>query len=168
MIRFIRIVLWRLLGIPYNHILRSVDKVFISEDSFTYIGEGSYNNNARIYRWTDDPVTIGKYCSISHGVEFILDTGGHQVSEVTTYPFFRGEKDGLGIHIGNDVWIGSNVIILNGVTIGNGVTVAAGAVVTESVPDYCIIGGIPARIIRKKCSENHPDSSEQCNKGVRL
>ena len=46
-----------------------------------------------------------------------------------------------------------NVIILNGVTIGNGVTVAAGAVVTTDVPDYCVVGGVPAKIIKHKCTE---------------
>ena len=46
-----------------------------------------------------------------------------------------------------------NVIILNGVTIGNGVTVAAGAVVTTDVPDYCMVGGVPAKIIKNKCTE---------------
>lgn len=58
-----------------------------------------------------------------------------------------------GITIGNDVWIGMNVIILNGVTIGNAVTVAAGAVVTTDVPDYCVVGGVPAKIIKHKCTE---------------
>ena len=58
---------------------------------------------------------------------------------------FQSEKP---IVIGNDVWIGGHVIILPGVQIGNGAIVGAGAVVTKNVPDYAIVGGNPARIIR--------------------
>lgn len=50
--------------------------------------------------------------------------------------------------IGNDVWIGMRVIIMPGVTIGNGVVIGAGAVVTKDVPDYAVVGGVPARIIK--------------------
>ena len=50
--------------------------------------------------------------------------------------------------IGNDVWIGMRVIIMPGVKIGNGSVIGAGAVVTRNVPDYAIVGGVPARIIK--------------------
>lgn len=53
------------------------------------------------------------------------------------------------VTIGNDVWIGGDVTILPGVTIGNNVVVAAGAVVTKDVPDNCVVGGVPAKIIKK-------------------
>ena len=52
------------------------------------------------------------------------------------------------VTIGDDVWIGTRAIILPGVTIGNGVIIGAGAVVTKDVPDYAIVGGVPARVIR--------------------
>ena len=53
------------------------------------------------------------------------------------------------VTIGNDVWIGANCTILPGVTIGNNVVVAAGAVVTKDVPDNCVVGGVPAKIIKE-------------------
>jgi acetyltransferase-like isoleucine patch superfamily enzyme len=57
------------------------------------------------------------------------------------------------IHIEKDVWIGANSIITAGVTIGQGSVVAAGAVVTQDVPDNSIVGGVPAKLIKKRKSE---------------
>ncbi len=58
------------------------------------------------------------------------------------------------MNIGNDVWIGDNVCIKNGITIGDGAVVAMGAVVTKNVPPYAIVGGVPARIIKYRFSED--------------
>ena len=133
-----RLVLWRILGIDYNHILKEVDSVFLKEDSYTTLGYKSYDNNALVYRWSNAPLQIGRYCSISYQVKFILDDGKHCYNQVTNYPFVSNGIDGKrGIIIGNDVWIGMGSTILNGVKIGNGVTIAAGAVVTHDIPDYC-------------------------------
>ncbi len=65
-------------------------------------------------------------------------------------PAGRREKLGIAepITIGNDVWIGGNVTILPGVTIGDNVVVAAGAVVTKDLPSNCVVGGIPAKVIK--------------------
>jgi len=60
---------------------------------------------------------------------------------------FNGTKE---TNIGNDVWIGAKSIILNGVKIGNGVIIAAGSVVTKDIPSYTIVGGVPAKIIKKR------------------
>ena len=68
--------------------------------------------------------------------------------------YFPGVKPKQGIQkagrikIGNDVWLGKNVIITNGANIGDGVIAGAGAVITKDVPDYAIVGGVPARLIR--------------------
>lgn len=152
--KIVRKLLWRLLGFEYQHIFRIADHVFLKEDSYTFIGNHSINNHAMVYRWSDAPLRIGKYSGISYNVRFIMDDGSHKVDVVSSYPFKKnkiGKKD--GIKIGNDVWIGMNATILYGVTIGNGVTVAAGSVVTHDIPDYCVVGGVPARIIKRKCTE---------------
>lgn len=67
------------------------------------------------------------------------------------YPIASGEP--YTIHIGNDVWIGANVSIMDGITIGNGAIVAANALVAKDVPPYTIVGGVPAKIIKKRFSE---------------
>ena len=59
------------------------------------------------------------------------------------------------IIIGDDVWIGGHVIILPGVNIGNGAIVGAGAVVTRDVPEYAVVGGNPAKVIRFRNGEKH-------------
>ncbi len=59
-----------------------------------------------------------------------------------------------GIDIGNDVWIGMGAILLLGVKIGNGVTIAANSVVAKDVPDYAVVGGSPAKLIRMKYDES--------------
>ena len=158
----IRFCLWRMLGIDYTHIMRVVDDVYLKEDVYTTIGSHSYYNHAKIYRWSDAPLIIGKYCAISYGVKFVMDDGKHKVDTVTSYPFKHHKIGGdKGIRIGDDVWIGMNATILYGVTIGNGVTIAAGAVVTHDVPDYCLVGGVPAKIIKRKCTE---EEAAQMNK----
>ena len=76
----------------------------------------------------------------------LIATTGHPLTA-------QGRRERLAISkpitIGNDVWIGGNCTILPGVTIGNNVVVAAGAVVTKDVPDNCVVGGVPAKVIRE-------------------
>lgn len=161
MIGRIRTFLWRLLGISKQHMQYVVDSSFLKEDPFTTKGFKTYDNNAVVYRWSDAPLTIGKFCSISYGVKFVMDDGKHTHNQVTNYPFPTNEiGEKKGITIGNDVWIGLNAIILNGVKIGNGVTIAAGAVITQDVPDYCVVAGVPAKIIKRKCTEQ--EAKEMC------
>ncbi len=89
------------------------------------------------------PVHIGNHVMI--GPNTLISTVGHPLSP-------KGRREHLGIakpiSIGNDVWIGGNCVILPGVTIGNNVVVAAGAVVTKNVPDNCVVGGVPAKLIK--------------------
>lgn len=111
-------------------------------------------------------VIIGDYCSIAPNVKFILRNHRHDV--VTTYPFddfgrfFTNEpvkesahstKNKGIIKVGNDVWIAENATILPGVKIGNGAVIANGAVVTKDVPDYAIVGGVPAKVIKYRFTQ---------------
>ena len=90
------------------------------------------------------PVSMGDNVWIAPNT--LITTVGHPISP-------KGRREHLGISkpitIGNDVWIGGNVTILPGVTIGSNVVVAAGAVVTKDVPDNCVVGGVPAKVIRE-------------------
>lgn len=90
------------------------------------------------------PVTIGDYVMI--GPNTLITTVNHPLS-----PARRRQHIGKAspVIIGNDVWIGGGCTILPGITIGNNVIIAAGAVVTKDIPDNCIVGGVPAREIKK-------------------
>lgn len=169
----IRKLLWRVLGIDYNQALRIHDYVFLKNDKYVNIGHKTYDNGALVWRWTDAKLSIGKYCSIANNVRFIVDEGFHKGSPITSFPLVQNlymnestltngrSKDDFintiqqreGISIGHDVWIGMGAYIMPGVTIGNGVTIAANAVVTKNIPDYTIVGGSPAKVIKNKYSD---------------
>ena len=107
-------------------------------------------------------ITIGNQVFINAGCKFqdqggiIIDDGaliGHGVVLATLdhsiEPEKRQQLQPAPIHIGKRVWIGANAVITKGVTIGDNAIVAAGAVVNKDVPANTIVGGVPARIIRK-------------------
>lgn len=122
------------------------------------------NNVLYHYPINYDRLTIGKFCSIACGAKFIFNSANHTLSSLSTYPFplffeewglMREEVtdswDNKGdIVIGNDVWIGYEAVIMAGVTIGDGAIIGTRAVVTKDVPAYTIVGGVPARLIRKR------------------
>lgn len=146
--------LWRLLGISRKHIQWVCDNHYLKEDNDTLIGYKSYDNNAIVYRWSNSKLIIGKYCSISYGVKFIIDDGGHTYNKISNYPFKTNQIGSkVGILIGNDVWIGSGATILYGVEIGDGATIAAGSVVVSNVPSYCVVAGVPAKVVKRKCTD---------------
>jgi virginiamycin A acetyltransferase len=109
---------------------------------------------------------IGNFCSIAPGVNIVLG-GERRVDWVTTYPFnkilheykcIKGHPTTKGdIIIGNDVWIGMNATILSGVTIGNGAVIGANSLVTNDVESYMIVGGNPAKPIRKRFDQQTID-----------
>jgi len=127
----------------------------------TYIGRSS-----ELYM-----TKLGKYCSIADHVFSCV--GNHPLHFMSTHPAFyydTSKQIGYSFHtgsslyrdtikyplgetqysvvIGNDVWIGSHSLLLGGIKIGDGAVIAAGAVVTHDVPDYAVVGGVPAKIIK--------------------
>lgn len=126
------------------------------------------NNVLFNYPEFGDRLIIGKFCSIASGTKFILGPANHRISSITTYPFnvFGGlwrEKtpDHLSqlpfkgdIIIGNDVWFGRECVIMPGVKIGDGSIIAAYSVVTKDVEPYSVVGGNPARFIKKRFNDD--------------
>ena len=84
------------------------------------------------------------------GPEVIIYTKNHRIDSMDTAIKYQGETEEIPVYIGDDCWICARSIILPGVKIGRGCVVAAGAVVTKDVPDYCVVGGNPASIIKKR------------------
>lgn len=82
------------------------------------------------------------------GPEVVILTNGHRHDRLDVPMNKQGADIVRKVEIGNDVWIGQRVIILPGVKIGNGVIIGAGAVVTKNIPDYAVVGGIPAKILK--------------------
>ncbi len=91
------------------------------------------------------PVLIGD--NVMMGPDCLILTSYHNIARIDI-PMNQQGSGKNKVVIGNDVWIGTRVIILPGVKIGNGFVIGAGAVVTKDVPNYAIVGGIPAKIIR--------------------
>ena len=125
------------------------------------------NNILYHYPVNREQLKIGKFCSIACGAKFLFTSANHAMGSLSTYPFpIFFEEWGLDVKeitsawdnkgdiiIGNDVWIGFEAVILSGVRIGDGAIIGARAVVTKDVPPYTIVGGIPAKSIKKRFSD---------------
>lgn len=120
---------------------------------FSYVGRDSRISRAE----------IGKFCCL--GPEVLIGLGKHPSDTlVSIHPIFYSPLKQVGVtfadysyfeefgrvKIGNDVWIGARSIILDDVIIGDGAIIAAGSVVTKDVPDYAIVGGVPAKMIKHR------------------
>ena len=128
-----------------------------------------FENNNVLYQYpiNKDKLIIGKFCSIACGAKFMFTSGNHKMSSLSTYPFplffeeWDLDKNNVtdawdnegDIIIGNDVWIGYEAVIMQGVKIGDGAIIGTRAVVTKDVPPYTIVGGIPAKEIKKRYPE---------------
>jgi len=135
-------------------------KVFISKNSFisnSFIGNySSVGRNTTIIN-TD----LGRFCSISWNVT--IGATQHPFDHISTHAFsyikrFGFVKENKRIisktFIGNDVWFGANSIVMPGIKIGNGAVIGAGSIVTKDVPDYAIVAGVPAKIMKFRFSED--------------
>lgn len=126
------------------------------------------NNVLYHYPINQDRLIIGKFCSIACGAKFIFTSANHTMASLSTYPFplfyeewdtpiseVRTSWDNKGdIIIGNDVWIGYEAVIMSGVHIGDGAIIGTRAVVTKDVEPYTIVGGLPAKPIRKRYGQD--------------
>lgn len=138
----------------------------ITVGDFTYIADSEFESHVtNFYPWSKDKLIIGKFCQIATGVEFIMNDANHQMSAVSTFPFYT--LDGWDMEapsasdmpfrgntvIGNDVWIGQNAVILPGVNIGDGAIIGANSVVGSNIAPYTIVAGNPAKVIRTRFDE---------------
>lgn len=122
------------------------------------------NNVLYHYPVNGDRLVIGRFCSIACGAKFMFTSGNHSMQSLAnyTFPVFFDEwgldaKDICDAWenkgdtvIGNDVWIGYEAVIMPGVKIGDGAVIGTRAVVTKDVPPYTIVGGVPAKPIRRR------------------
>jgi virginiamycin A acetyltransferase len=149
------------------HLPRAIAQDNIEVGDFTYANDFDPPDDWRarlapyLYPGAPERLVIGRYGQIAHGVRFVTASANHPMQGVSTYPFpifdaglwplWQNALTGLpDTVIGHDVWIGHGAIILPGARIGNGVIVGAGAVVGGSVPDFAVVGGNPARILRMR------------------
>ena len=145
------------------------DNPKIEAGDYTYIH--SFDEPAKFseqvkyaFDFIDDRLVIGKFCSIAHGANFVLNGGNHFADRLSSYPFsvfgVWGEPDpGAwpnkgGITIGNDVWIGWDATILPGVKVGDGAIIAAKSVVSRDVEPYTIVAGNPAQPVRLRVPQD--------------
>ena len=119
-----------------------------------------------LYHYGPEKLVIGKFCALGEGVRFIMNGANHRMDGPSTFPFpimgaswaehfdliasLPGRGDTV---IGNDVWLGYRATVMPGVRVGHGAIVASGAVVVDDVPDYAIVGGNPASLIRSRFSQ---------------
>ncbi|MFD2246543.1 CatB-related O-acetyltransferase [Pontibacter ruber] len=130
--------------------------------------EDPYNFEKNVlyhFDFIGDKLLIGKFCAIASGVKFIMNGGNHETKPVSGYPFqiFGHGWERIAETVAypmkgdtvveNDVWIGTEAVIIPGVRIGNGAIVATKAVVTKDVPDYAVVAGNPATVVKMRFPE---------------
>ncbi|MEV5571029.1 CatB-related O-acetyltransferase [Spirillospora sp. NPDC052269] len=118
-----------------------------------------------LYHYGPERLVIGRFCALATGVRFIMNGANHRMDGPSTFPFptmggawaahfdlLTGLPNRGDTVVGNDVWLGNGATVMPGVRIGHGAIIGSGAVVTSDVPDYGIVGGNPARLIRSRFS----------------
>lgn len=162
--KLIQKIWYRILRQDLPHREYSSRKKFLKTYPAYELGKGTYGFPHVLDWHQGTTLKIGNYCSIARNVEIFLG-GSHRMDWASTFPFVKFypelnhlvQEFGLtngDVIIGNDVWLGRDCKIMSGVTIGDGAVVAAGAIVTENIPPYAIVGGIPAKVIRYRFDED--------------
>lgn len=141
-----------------NHHNETVPRNFFPMNLVS-VGNRTYGELQVLAFNPENRLKIGHFVSIGPEVTFSL-SADHMLNHVSTFPYktkvINGEAEGISkgdITVGDDVWIGQGVTVLSGVTIGQGAVIAAGAVVNKDVPPYAIVGGVPAKVIRYRFSD---------------
>lgn len=145
---------WRKLN-PHN--FTNAEDLF--DPTLVDVGDYTYGGLRVLTYNKDSKLKIGQYCSIAQEVMFVL-SADHYTHHISTYPYkvwLIGEQQ-EGVSKGNiivedDVWIGYRSTIMSGVHIGQGAIIAAGSVVTKDVEPYAIVGGVPAKVIKYRFSD---------------
>ncbi|MFH8289291.1 CatB-related O-acetyltransferase [Streptomyces sp. NPDC018059] len=147
-----------------------VKSPLIEAGDFTYYDDPddptAFETRNVLYHYGPERLVIGKYCALGEGVRFIMNGANHRMDGPSTFPFpimggswsdhfdlisgLPGRGDTV---VGHDVWFGYRSTVMPGVRIGHGAVIASGAVVVDDVPDYGIVGGNPARLIRRRFSD---------------
>lgn len=142
----------------------------IEVGDYTYYDDfenvSNFENNVKyLFDFSEDKLIIGKFCMIASDVTFIMNGGNHLSESISSYPFSIFGKDWANAMDGksfptkgntiieNDVWIGYKATIMPGVRIGNGSIIASNSIVTKNVEPYSIVGGNPAKLIRKRFTD---------------
>lgn len=129
---------------------RLTARVDVRHPEHVFIGARSYVNGGMLAASENAKIVIGEDCMLSYDVHLRTDMHQHNRIDI---PMNQQGVDEADIVIGDDVWIGYGAQIMSGVTVGSHSIVGAGAVVTHDVPEYAIVGGVPARVIRMRKSE---------------
>ena len=159
--------LYPIAGVSRTAYLKNILKnpqIIVGDYTYYDDPEDVYNfekNVLYLFEFMGDKLIIGKFCQLATGVRFIMNGANHAMEGISTYPFkvFGGEwasTDPMQVVskgdtvIGNDVWIGNNATIMQGIKIGDGAIIATNSLVAKDVEPYTIVGGNPAKEIRKR------------------
>ncbi len=151
-----------------------LDHPNISVGEYTYAHDSSMPDDyaARLapylFPGAPEKLTIGKFCQIAEGVRFITGSANHAMDGLSTFPFAAFDPNRIAdclattaksghVVVGHDCWFGRDALLLPDTHLGNGVIVGARAVVSGAVPDYAIVAGNPARMVRRRFSDTDID-----------
>ncbi|AVP87056.1 hypothetical protein phytr_950 [Candidatus Phycorickettsia trachydisci] len=158
--------LYPLEGVERTIFLKNIitnPQIIVGDYTYYDDPEDIYNfekNVLYLFEFMGDKLIIGKFCQLATGIRFIMNGSNHDMDGISTYPFkvFGGAWAGTKMNaiskgdtvIGNDVWIGNSVTIMQGIKVGDGAIIGTNSLVTKNIEPYTIVGGNPAKVIRKR------------------